>query len=276
MKIHSALTQSKLKSSLNYLLAIVIIGMVISFREELSELSDQAIATYIVGFAAIIIGLWQFRRTFVQKNRIKVFDELSSDISSAKDMLESINQQCQRLVQVLADAADGAAVENPSSLNEAQTSARIDRVNEVFNEHEKHIKSIFGSYLNVLKLIRKIEKSTVIKKASRDAARYLFYTASEQHNLVNKANAVLQSFNVTPPLGEKPNISPQTFNAFRELNDLINQKNLIMSNYLDDLEVIIHNDLVNNVFGNAKFSTQTFEHLTPNGFTDSRVKDDLL
>jgi hypothetical protein len=168
----------------------------------------------------------------------------------------------------------------PTGRSQQENSAEIDRrvteLNEIAEKHKKLITSIFKSYEMVLVLIKKIEKSTLVSDSSRHAARYLFYAATDQHNLTNAANTVLQSFNVTPALGDKPSISSATFNAFMDLINLINLRNQVISTYLEDLEVILHNDLVRSIYGKAKNGAIPVQHMTSGGLTDNRVKDSLI
>lgn len=242
-------------------------------------LTPEALATYIVGSFAIWGVIWQLKRTFVLNKKATVFDELSKDIKKAVKLVNSVNTETNSIIQLLASAANSASYDTigkTAQQNEAEIKRRIDKLGKVADSQKKHIKIIYDSYENILEIIQKIEQSTVINKASKKAARYLFYQAYEQFQLVQAANRVLQSFNVVPPLGNDPNISPDTFNAFSNLVNLISIGNQKMGNYLSDLEVILHNDLVRKLYKKATIANIPAQHLTTDGFRDNRTEKPLI
>lgn len=242
-------------------------------------LTPEALATYVVGLLAIGGVIWQLKRTFVLNKKATVFDELSKDIKKAIKLVNSVNTETNSIVQLLASAANSASydtVGKTQQQNDAEIKRRIDELGKVANSQKQHITVIYNSYENVLEIIQKVEQSTVINKSSKKAARYLFYQADEQFQLVQAANKVLQSFNVVPPLGNDPNISPDTFNAFSNLVNLISLGNQRMGNYLSDLEVILHNDLVRKLFKKASIANIPAQHLTTDGFKDNRTEKPLI
>lgn len=242
-------------------------------------LTPEALATYIVGLLAIGGVIWQLKRTFVLNKRATIFDELSKDIKKAIKLVNSVNTETNSIIQLLASAANSASYDTVGKTpqqNEAEIKRRIEELGNVADSQKKHIKIIYDSYENILEIIQKVEQSTVINKTSKKAARYLFYQADEQFQLVQAANKVLQSFNVVPPLGNDPNISPDTFNAFSSLVNLISVGNQKMGNYLSDLEVILHNDLVRKLFKKAAIANIPAQHLTTDGFKDNRTEKPLI
>lgn len=242
-------------------------------------LTPEALATYLVGLIAIGGVIWQLKRTFVLNKKSSVFDELSKDIKKAIELVNSVNTETNSIIQLLASAANSANYDTAGKTqqqNEAEIKRRVDELGVVADSQKKHIKAIFDSYENILQIIQKVEQSTLINKSSKKAARYLFYQADEQFQLVQAANKVLQSFNVVPPLGVTPNISPDTFNAFASLVGLISIGNQKLSNYLSDLEVILHNDLVKKLYKKAKIANIPAQHLTNDGFKDNRTEKPLI
>lgn len=82
MRVRNLISNLRLGTILVFILTLAIVGLVIwQFPNGVNE---QAKATYVVGFSAIILGVWQFRRTFTQKNKIKVFEEIKAKIDAAK------------------------------------------------------------------------------------------------------------------------------------------------------------------------------------------------
>jgi len=242
-------------------------------------ITPEALATYLVGLIAIGGIIWQLKRTFVLNKKSAVFDELSKDIKKAVKLVNSVNTETNSILQLLASAADSASYDTTGKTaqqNETEIKRRIEELGNVADSQKKHIKVIYDSYENILEVIQKVEQSTVINKLSKKAARYLFYQADEQFQFVQAANKVLQSFKVVPPLGDAPNISPDTFKAFSNLVSLISIGNQKMSNYLSDLEVILHNDLVRKLFKKATIANIPAQHLTTDGFKDNRTEKPLI
>ncbi len=242
-------------------------------------LEPQVWAAYIVGFSAIFFGLYQFKRTFKLNKKAKVFDELSNDIQEATDLVNKISDSTNSILGQLAKAANSANYD-PSGKTDQERAQEIERriqeIDETSKKHDEYLKAIYESYKKVLLIIKKLEKSTIVNDKSRKSARYLYFSATEQHEFVASVSKVLQSFNVTPSLGSNPNISSDTFNAFGELINVIISRNQIIGNYLNDLEIILHNDLVKGIYGKAKFESIPVKHLSHDGLIDNRVKDSLL
>lgn len=245
-------------------------------------LRPEVWAIYVVGLVTITVAVWQFKRNFILNKKASVFEELSKDIQKATTLVNKINIDSNAIIQHLANAANLASNNFDLSLNKTETenenevSRRLAEIMSTVEKHSELIETIYRSYIEVLELIKKVEKTTVIGKKPSKAARYLFFAAEEQYNLVQSTTLVLQSFNVTPTLWEKPNISPETFNAFISLIQLINTQNQVLANYLEDLEVILHNNLVKSIYGKAAFNSIPTKHLTSEGLTDDRVKNSLI
>lgn len=246
-------------------------------------LTPEAWATYVVGILALL-GVYFGARYQIKKNlrlsrQSKVFDELSADIRKAGEKVSSITNTTADITQKLANAADNALIDT-SSLNESQKAQEIERrsadLENIAESQVANVEAIYGSYDSLLKIIKNIEKNTVIGNVSKKAARQLFYISTEQHQLVKSMSDVLISFNATPPLGGSPNITPQTFNAFINLIGSINSKNSEINNYLEDLEVILHNDLVRDLYNKAEYNQLPNRRLTPDGIMDKRSEQSLV
>lgn len=242
-------------------------------------ISAEAWASYIVGAGVVSAGLWQWNRTFRLNKNATVFDELAKDIQEASNIVDTINTETQHLIDQLAKAANSANFD-PAGKTQSEQDAEIERrlkeIDEIADQHKKRLDAIHKGYEQILLLIRKIEKSTIVSESSRQAARYLFYAATAQHQLMGVVSDVLLSFRVTPSLGENPNISSQTFNQFIALIHIVNPKNNVIRTYLEDLEAVLHNDLVKRIYGKARYSSIPVEHLGSEGLTDTRVKQSLL
>jgi hypothetical protein len=249
------------------------------FKDVADLLDPQTWATYIVGAVAIGVGLWQFRRAFKLNKKSQVFDELSKELQEASVSVSNIQSQTTNIIDHLAQAANSADFDLAGKTQAEQTAEierRIEELDNIAEKQKEYLTSIYNSSLKILKIINKVEKSSVVSDSSRKAARYLFYEATEQHELLVSMSKILQSFNVTPPVGQAPNITSNTFNAFMELVHKINARNIVIGNYINDLETILHNDLVKKIFGKASIEKIPTKHLTPTGLTDTRVKDSLL
>lgn len=247
----------------------------------IANLFDSLVtATYVVGFFVVGAAIWQFRRAFKLNKKSDEFKELSKDTQKAFKLISDITTKAQSIVMQLASAANtNSAPFDVTGKTQAQIQTEIDRrvklINETADKHQEYIQAIHDGYTEIIQLIKKIEKSTVVGDDSRKAARYLFYAAQEQNNFVNTLGMVLRTFRVNPPLGQLPNVSSDTFNEFNKLIELIVTRNQLIGSYIEDLEVILHNDLVKRLFGKAKPTTVNM-HLTPNGFTDKRVDKSLI
>lgn len=242
-------------------------------------LTPEALATYLVGILAIFGVAWHLKRTFVLSKKADVFNELSNDIKQAIELVNKVDTETASIIQLLATAANNASYYNANATdqeNQKEIERRLNELDKIGDSQVKHINVIYGSYQNILGIIQKIEQSTVTKKSSKRAARYLFYQADEQFQLIQSSSKVLQSFNVVPPLGDKPNISSDTFNAFSGLVSLIGAGNRKTANYLSDLQAILHNDLVRKLYKKARSASIPVQHLTTDGFKDSRTEKSTL
>lgn len=253
-----------------------------SYLKNIADLFEPEVwAIYIVGFATISIGVWQYTSKFKRSKKAVVFDELAKDIEKATGLVNNIDNDFNTIVDHLAKAANLASANfDPLIQSENDIKKEIDRrlveIEETAEKQKQLLGTIYSSFREVLMLIKKVEKSTVVGNKSKMAARYLFYAAEDQYSLINASTAVFQSFSVTPALGEKPNISSDTFNSYIELTRNVMAKNLTIVTYLEDLEVILHNDLVKHIYNKAQQGTIPIKHLSTKGLTDKRVKDSLI
>lgn len=249
------------------------------FKEFTSLLPPEAWATIISALIIVAIGRWQWQRSYLLTRKSEVFKELSAEISNALKQVNAISSSTDSLLNELAKAADAVSGDFSNHTNE-QKIAELDRRNKdldkISDSLKKNLDIAYGGQEKILLLIKAIEKSTVAKKRTKRTARQLFYIATEQYQLIGTVNDVLISLRVTPTLGESPNISSDTFRALRELINLITRQNTIIGNYLEDLEVIMHNELVKGIFGKATFSKIPFKHLTQDGIIDTRSDNSLL
>jgi hypothetical protein len=247
------------------------------FASLFDKLTPEAWATYVCTAAILIVGVWQFRRTFRLNKQNTVFEELSKDLEEAKQLFIKSNTALNGVIKTLGDA--GNSVRDVNGLDAAQTqeefNRRLNSVNEVAEALKNYINVIYDSYGKILDIIGTIERSTVLNEKSRRATRYLYYAASEQHRLVQLISNIFLSIDMVPVSGTEPNITANTFNALTELVNQINNKNGQVRDYLDDLRVILHNDLVRSLYKKAKYGTTVDTHLTPNGVTDKRTYESL-
>lgn len=247
--------------------------------EYLLTLKPEVWAIYIVGFIGFGITIRQLRVNFRLKKKADTFENLSEKIQRASELSRETSNKAENITNALANAADSmvfdATGKDPKEFG-AEVNRRMGILEELktnYNEHSEHINS---NTRDILKIIKVIEKSTVVKEKTRRTARYLFYETSEQYELMKSANSILATIQVVPLIGEKPNVQPDTFRAIRELVLLISQNNNTISGYLNDLEIILHNDLVKKIYGRAKNETIPVRHLSHKGITDSRTKQPLL
>lgn len=236
-------------------------------------------ATFIIALIGISVTIWQLKKNFRLKKQAETFEELSKNIRNASESSRQIADSVDSIIGDLGTAADDMNF-NTLGKTDADFKAEINRRSEILDALQKkftaHTESIRSNALNILKIIKDIEKSTVVKERTRVAARYLFYETSEQHELMGTANAILATIQVVPAIGKKPNIPPETFKAIRSLVVLIGQKDKTISGYLNDLEIILHNDLVKEIYGKAKNETLPVRHLSDEGLRDNRTKSPLL
>jgi len=241
-------------------------------------LPPDAWATYItalIAVAAIIVGAYQFKKAFRQNKKVKVFEDLGNDLAAARKKLEAINTDYQQLVNHLANTANQFASAPNTEITEKEINRRLEALGVVSEAQKNLVIAIHSAFTELLDFIQKIEKSTFLGNDSKQAARLLFHLSTDQSTTMNLVDNVLITFNVVPPVGENPNITSETFNKFKELVNYVSSKNSLLAGYVDDLEVIIHNELVSSLFGRAKPPTKP-QHLTPKGITDSRAKDSLF
>lgn len=248
-------------------------------------LTDESIATYIVGIIATVSAITAVRRQSRLNKKSAVFEELSKDIQEAVKAVNAIDTETNQIIKTLADEADENSRFDPRGLEEEELKAAIDAEDKrrliaaerIGTQFGKQINSIYEAYGSILGIIEKVERGTVVNDNTKAVARYLYFFATEQHNLVRQANDVLVSFNVVPVIGQSVNITPETFKAFADLYTLINEGNVKIRNFLYDLEVAIHNDLVKKTYKKAaKYSNFPNEHITPKGMIDKRINDSLV
>ena len=165
---------------------------------------------------------------------------------------------------------------NPKLSHEDILKDREKQIESVYSKHVEVITSIYEANKKILELIRSIEKNTLINTSSKGAARDLFYISQDLFSLLNSALDIIRSFRVSPPLGELPNISPETFNTSMVHLGHIKQQYEKVSAFLTDLEVILHNDLVSKIYGKASYAKNRTYHLTPNGIVEDRTNESLL
>lgn len=247
--------------------------------DNLPKLSPEVWAIYIVGFIGFGITIYQLRANFRLKKKADTFENLSQKIQKASELSRETSNKAEDITNELANAADSMVFDATGKSTkefDAEIDRRIgilDKLKDSYNELSDRINS---NTRDILKIIKDIEKSTVVKKKTRKAARYLFYETNEQYGLMKSANSILATIQVVPDIGGKPNVQPETFRAIRELVLQISQNNNTISGYLDDLEIILHNDLVKKIYGRAKNETIPVRHLNHKGITDSRTKYPLL
>lgn len=236
-------------------------------------------AVYFVGIIGFWITIRQLKQNFRLKKKAETFEDLSKKIREASESSRQISNSTDSIIDDLGVAAD-SMIFDTSDKSGSDIKAEIDRRVEILknlqDKYSTHSDSINSNTANILNIIKDIEKSTVVKEKTRVAARYLFYAADEQYQLMKAANSILVTIQVVPLIGEKPNVPPETFRAIRDLVDLISEKNNTISGYLDDLEIITHNDLVKGVYGKAKNETIPLRHLNHKGLNDNRTKSPLL
>lgn len=243
------------------------------------SMQPEVWAVYIVGIVGFLSTIRQLKQNFRLKKKADTFEDLSKKIQEAADLSRQASNSTASIISDLGNAADNmffdtADKSNTDIQNEIQRRQSI--LTNLQEKYAEHSDSINSNTVDILGIIKSIEKSTVVKEKTRIAARYLFYEAYEQHELMKSANSILATIQVVPLIGENPNVPPETFRAIRDLVSQISQKNNTISGYLDDLEIILHNDLVKRIYGKAKNETIPVRHLSNKGLYDSRTKSPLL
>lgn len=240
-------------------------------------MSPEVWAIYIIGFLTISLGLYQLRKNFRESKKISVFEEISASIQVATDLTYRIGTDYKNVIEKLAESAQFASDYSGDPSDKEANEKLMRDINENADKQKKLAESVYSSHTEILLLIKKVEKSTLINKGTQEATRRIFYEASDEFDLQTKSLDLLLKVNATPPLGQKPNIDSATFNQLVALTTLISTRVRTISDYLEDLEVILHNDLVKNIFGKAQFSKLFRRNLRSGGnITDSRLKDRIL
>lgn len=243
-----------------------------------SDVTPDAVMTVVLGVIALSITIHHFNQKYIRDKQAKVFNTLSESISESISFVRKIKLEIDTTIKALADTADKFSgdvkhLSDEERLKEIEN--RLKDLEKVLETQKTTIAIIYDSTTKVLSLIENIEKSTLISDGSRVASRYLYYFTLDQHKLITAISNVLFSFKTTPVLGEKPNVSPDTFNEFVTLVALATARYEDLLVYLDDMEVILHNDLIGKLFKKAKHSQNNSRHLTITGFRDDRTKQSL-
>lgn len=225
--------------------------------------SDQAWATIVAAIFLIPIGVNQLRWSLKQNKKTDAFNELSKRISEAKKLITNIQTNSNQLINSLAKKGD-AILRGENSDDKMLAESQ-----------EKNINSIYDSQFKIIEIIEMIDKSTVINEKTKNAAKQLYYLALYQHSLVEKCNQIIQVMAVDMSATPKPLISPELFIKISEIYGIVIQGSIDIQSYLDDLEVIIHNDLVKSVFKKAEHTKLERKILTISGITDIRTKRPL-
>lgn len=236
-------------------------------------------AVYVVGIIGFWITIQQIKQNFRLKKKADTFEDLSKKIREASESSRKISNSTDSIISDLGAAADDMGFDTADKSDDdirMEIDRRVGVLKTLQEKYTTHSDSINSNTMNILNIIKDIEKSTVVKEKTRVSARYLFYEANEQYELMKAANSILVTIQVVPLIGEKPNVPPETFRAIRDLVVLISQKNNTISGYLDDLEIILHNDLVKRIYGKAKNETIPVRHLNHQGLRDKRTESPLL
>lgn len=250
-----------------------------SIIDYLKSFSPETWAVYAVGIIGFWITIRQIKQNFRLKKKADTFEDLSKKIREASESSRQISNSTDSIIGDLGAAADSMIFDTIDKSNDdikTEIDRRVEILKELQIKYSSHSGSINSNTVNILNIIKDIEKSTVVKEKTRISARYLFYEANEQYQLMNATNSILATIQVVPLIGEKPNVPPETFRAIRDLVVLISEKNNTISGYLDDLEIILHNDLVKGIYGKAKNETIPVRHLSNKGLRDNRTKSPLL
>ena len=245
----------------------------------ISFLASDVFAVYLVGFVGFAVTINQLKRNFKLRKKADTFEELAKEIREASDLSRTIINRTDSMITSLASTADEMAFDAAGKSNQeidAEVDRRIAALTQLQQLFEAYKGEVDAHTIKILQIIKNIEKSTIVKNKTQKAARYLYYEVNEQQGLMKAGNAILETLNVVPLIGKDPNVSPETFKAIKELLINISGKNYTIGGYLDDLEIILHNDLVKKVYGEAKNETLPQKHLSPEGIVDTRVQTPLL
>ena len=251
--------------------------MSFNFKDITDLLPPEAWATYIVGLVASGFVIRQVRYSSKINKKDTVFHDIKSKIEKARKSFDNLESDKQKLIDELARIANyysSQPVGQPISQEEYNKA--VEEINKLYDAKTKHLSSLYETPKSIVEIIKEIEKSTLLNNASKQMARILFHSFDDQFKLMQAVNNELATFNVIPPPGGSVNVTSETFNNFIALVHKVYAKNIDYRNYLDDLEVAIHNSLVKKIFGKAKRSTIPEKHLTKNGFEDLRKDKNLV
>lgn len=241
------------------------------------NISDEAWATYVVGIIAAFIVIRQVRYGSKINKKDAVFTKFENKIKKARKIFDDLDSDKQKLIDELARLANNY---NSQPINEPLSqddyNKAIEEINKLYDAKSKHLSTLYSAPKNIIGIIREIEKSTLLNKKSKRMARVLFHHFNDQFDLMRAVNDELSTFNVIPPPGGSVNITSETFNNFIKLVHLVYDRNIDFRNYLDDLEIAIHNSLVRNIFGKARRTTIPNKHLTEDGIEDTRKDSSLI
>lgn len=249
------------------------------FQNIFDVVRQETVAVYLVGIVGFIITIRQLRRNFQLKKKAETFESISNDIKDASELATQLNNSTNTIINDLANAADSMSFDVSNKTNKQladETSKRSEVFDDLKRRLQRHSDDTASSAYKTLVIIKNIEKSTVIKESTRRAARYLYYEVMDQYDRMKAANSILNTLEMVPLVGGSPNITPESFRAIRELIIQIGSHYTIISGYLNDLEIIVHNDLVRKIYGKAKNDTLPNKHLTKKGIVDSRTQKPLL
>lgn len=242
-------------------------------------MGNQVVSAYIIALLGILLIFLQIKHTLRINRKASLFDKLSAQIQEAINLSRMISDSTNLVISSTADAANSMKMNidlDDKKAVEEENKRRAELINMLYDGSIKRIENIRDSHYKILDIITAIEKDTIISGKSKRAARYLFYFVQDQYDLLGACTNVLTSIRAVQPIGLTPNIPPDTFNQLAALISKINEKNTFVFNYLDDLEIILHNDLVKSFYGRAHFSKLRQNHLTVKGLTDWRTKNPLL
>lgn len=225
--------------------------------------TDQSWATLIAAVIVIFAGIWQLRWNLRQNKKSDAFNELSKGISEAKICIRDIQTNSNQLIYWLANKAD--AILRGEEGDDVSLS----------NAQKENIQAIFDSQRRMIEIIEMIDKSTVISRRIKNAAKQLYYLSMYQHDLVVKCNQIVQAIVKDVLADPKDLVSPDVFKNVSELYGLVVQGSVDIQSYLDDLEIILHNGLVKFTFGKASTTGIERKVLTIDGIVDTRIKRPL-
>ncbi len=250
------------------------------FVEEIKNITNllpaEAWATYIIGLLTIAAGLFGARYALLLNKKNAVFQQMSDKLADARNKLSTLNSSKNAYIDELARVANQFTQNPPDFTKTESYDSLLKELDKVHDVGIEHIRSLYGPQEALLEIIKDIEKSTLLKGKTKKKARILFYEVDDHFKLVNTANQVLNSFQVIPTTEAGITITPQIFNNFVDLLNLLYERHDEFMGFLNDLEVAIHNDLVSRVYGKAQMSDQAKLHLGDGGLQDSRQHKPLL